>query len=306
MLAHILSNRCLSAVTVLAFAAMAAGCGSDESAKPADPPADSGGVPSAGPTLPEVAGTCPAMTQGAQQFLGKNVLLHVPPEGAPKGGPLVVYWHGSGSSTNECSLVLGPTLNEITAAGGVVACMDGGQSTGDGAYTGPFEWYEGDYNVADEVVACAMERFELDPRRIHALGMSAGGLQSSQMVLRRAYMASAVSMSGGCLDCPEPPDPTNKIPMMLFHGSWEADLVVIHFYDTSRNMANVLLERGQFALDCNHNGAHRAPAEEAPDMWRFFQDHPYKVSPEPYTNGLPDGFPDYCNVVTEPLPLHME
>jgi poly(3-hydroxybutyrate) depolymerase len=257
------SNRSLSAVTVLAFAAVTAGCSSDDPVKAGDP-ADSGTKVVPGPTLPAVAGTCPEMAEGAQQFLGKNVLLHVPPEGAPKGGPLVFYWHGSGSSTLECSSVLGATLTEITAAGGVVACMDGGQSTGEGDFSGPYEWYDGDYNVADEVVACATEKFELDPKRIHALGMSAGGLQSSQMVLRRAYMASAVSMSGGCIACGEPPDPSNKVPMMLFHGSWEADVVGVHFYDLSRNLANVLLERGQFAVDCNHNGGHTRRAKRRP------------------------------------------
>jgi len=303
MFVSLLSNPSRALAAAMAFTASLAGCSSTDS----DPEGQKTPVQEPEPpkpTLPAAEGECPAMTQGAQLFRGKNVFLHVPPEGAPKGGSLVFYWHGSGSNTGECSLVLGPTLKAITDAGGVVACMDGGQSTNDGAYTGPFEWYEGDYNVADEVVACATEKFELDPRRIHALGMSAGGLQSSQMVLRRAYMASAVSMSGGCLDCPEPPDGSNKVPMMLFHGSWEADLVVIHFYDTSRNMANKLLERGQLAIDCNHGGGHRPPSEEAPDMWQFFQDHPYKVDPEPYTAGLPSSFPAYCSLVTEPLPLY--
>jgi predicted esterase len=179
--------------------------------------------------------------------------------------------------------------------------MDGGQSAGEGEYTGPFEWSDGDYDVADEVVACAGAKFKTDPKRIHTLGMSAGGLQTSQMVLRRAYLASAVSLSGGCIDCGDPPDPTNKIPMLLFHGSYEADVVVIHFYDTSRNMENVLLERGQFVVDCNHNQGHVVPPTSA-SWWQFFQDHPYEVTPEPYAQGLPADFPGYCQIVTTPWP----
>lgn len=300
MLRLVRLSRPVSAVAAAALAAVLAGCGSDTAGSPAP-----GEQAVQGPELPAKAGTCPAMAQGDNQFRGKNVLLHVPPDGSPKGGPLVFYWHGSLSNTGECSLTLRNQIPEITAQGGVVACMDGGQSANDGDYTGPFEWYEGDYAVADEVVACATEKFGIDSKRIHALGMSAGGLQTSQMVLRRSYLASAVSLSGGCLDCREPPDASNKTPVMFFHGSWEADLVVIRFYDTSRNMENKFREWGHFAIDCDHGGGHMVPPEGA-SMWQFFQDHPYKVQPEPYADGLPDSFPDYCKIVTEHMPLKAE
>jgi predicted esterase len=299
MVASVSSRHRLSALMVMSLAAALHGCGNDSSKKGAG---DGGGGSGDAPTLPTAQGTCPAMIDGDQQFLGKNVLLHVPPADAPTGGPLIIYWHGTGSSTAECQIALSGQMAEINAQGGVVACMDGGQSVNDGDYTGPFEWYSGDYNVADEVVACATAKFKTDAKRIHTLGMSAGGLQASQMAFRRAYVASAVSMSGGCIDCPEPPDPTNKIPMMFFHGSEAADVVVIHFYDTSHQMENTFLERGQFALDCDHNGGHMLPPEGA-SMWKFFQDHPYRVTPEPYAAGIPAGFPSYCQIVTQAWPL---
>jgi hypothetical protein len=57
---------------------------------------------------------------------------------------------------------------------------------------------------------------------------------------------------------------------------------------------------GEFSIDCNDGGNHtdfftkRAPGLE-PVAWKFFNDHPYGVKPEPYTS-LPSGFPTYCKI----------
>jgi hypothetical protein len=54
---------------------------------------------------------------------------------------------------------------------------------------------------------------------------------------------------------------------------------------------------GGFAVDCNHGGGHcGAPADDIAAQWQFCKDHPFGVSPEPYKNGLPSGFPSYCTI----------
>ena len=57
-------------------------------------------------------------------------------------------------------------------------------------------------------------------------------------------------------------------------------------------------------LECIHDSGHDVPPIEPPDpdttkfwsLWQFMMDHPYGTDPSPYENGLPAGFPDWCQV----------
>ena len=41
---------------------------------------------------------------------------------------------------------------------------------------------------------------------------------------------------------------------------------------------------------------HTVPASGRDSAYKFLQDHPFGVSPEPYEKGLPAGFPSYCSL----------
>jgi hypothetical protein len=131
--------------------------------------------------LPKPTGTCPEFKEGMVTFKGQRFQIYVGDDGESKLGPLVFYWYATGSSVSEVTRGLSTKIvSDIKAQGGMVAAMV--SSVGTGQSTGNFVWFVDDYNFADEVLACAIEKkVGIDTSRIHAIGFSAGGLQSTWM-----------------------------------------------------------------------------------------------------------------------------
>ncbi|MET0286558.1 MAG: hypothetical protein ABW352_18895 [Polyangiales bacterium] len=255
-------------------------------------------------TLPKPKGKCPTIKDGSATFAGIPVRLYVGNDGEQKLGPLVFYWYATGSSASEVTRGLSnDIIEEIKDMGGMVAVFE--RSLGTGQSTGNFVWFVDDYNVADEVLACALEqKVGIDTSHIHAIGFSAGGLQSSWMAYaRNNYMASIVAYSGGLTGLgagtwvtpvDDTPDPSNVVSAMLVHGAPGRDVVIMDFAAGSAAMQEDIKKRGGLALDCNHGGGHMIPAAVPPSAWQFMQDHPYKLQADPYASGIPASFPKYC------------
>jgi hypothetical protein len=189
-------------------------------------------------------------------------------------------------------------INEITAEGGIVA--SGNQSTRTGSDTGNGVWFTGDFEIADEVVACAKEQLDIDPRRIYTAGGSAGALQAGIMAYKRSsYLAASVPNSGGyTIGGNMLEDPTHVPAVMTLHGAQGVDVVIVDFSQQSLVLDVDIAKKGGFAIDCNHGGGHiGAPPNLIESGWQFMKDHPFGVSPEPYANGLPMGFPSYCKII---------
>lgn len=257
--------------------------------------------------LPSITGKCPDMTKGGSLLfrakgMNKHRLVQVwtDPNAKGKNGPLIFYWHGTGMNPGEALLGLGPLIDKVTSMGGaVVAPFRDPES-------GIFPWYlvldlEGkrldDLLLADEVLACAREQIGINTRQIHTLGLSAGGLQSTQMSYRRSnYIASSVQYSGGLVTDPPPSkEPRNRFSSMIFHGG-PADIVVVPFALTSERYLKALLSAGHFGFMCDHLTGHIIPPGVSDSVWTFFMDHPFG-SPSPYKGkGLPKGFPAYCKM----------
>lgn len=257
--------------------------------------------------LPKPTAPCPEIKDGTVTFKGSQFRIYVGNDGETKNGPLVFYWYATGSSISEVTRGLSPQIiDEIKSQGGMVAAMV--RTTGLGQTTGNFVWYVEDYKLADEVLACAIEKkVGIDTSRIHAIGFSAGGLQSSWMAYaRNNYMASVVAYSGGLTGLGEgtwvtpvneTPDPSNTVSAMLIHGAAGRDVVVMDFAAGSAAMAADIKKKGGFAMDCNTNGGHSIPSGIQSSAWQFMKDHPYKVKPSPYVAaGIPSGFPSYCKI----------
>jgi poly(3-hydroxybutyrate) depolymerase len=187
------------------------------------------------------------------------------------------------------------TLQAIQDAGGIVVAPY------HDAAAGQWPWYlvsgtqEDNLLVADEILACALAGPGVDTRRIHTIGMSAGGLQATQMSLRRAsYLASVVIYSGGLgYGMPPNADPTNHFAAMIFHGGAE-DVVQISFQETSQRYYDLLVGDGHYALLCDHGLGHMIPTDAAPAVRQFFADHPYGVDPSPWATERPAVVPSYC------------
>jgi len=260
-------------------------------------------------TLPQSTGTCPDFTEGvitvspAGNSQSRNVKIWVSDAANTLDGPIVFYWHGTGGSPDEALTGLGTdTIDAIKAAGGIVAAPYHDPAAGTYPWfltIYPLETREDDLRVADEILACALEEIGIDTGRIHSIGMSAGGLQTSQFSFRRSnYIASVVTYSGGIWACNFPPpnqDPSNKFAAMIFHGG-VSDIVVISFKAASECYKNLLTANGSFAFICDHSQGHTMPSGVQNNVWQFFQDNRYGFDPSTYETGLPADFPSYCGL----------
>jgi predicted esterase len=217
-----------------------------------------------------------------------------------QGGPVIVYWHGQGSSpTNEVPVAF--DVSTITGLGGTVVGFVASSRTGTptGA-TGPSVWYESDVAFADMAVACAIEQRHSDPRHIHAAGWQAGALQAVYMwYARSGYVASVVSYSGGV-------DTINQValqtpyaaPTLVAHGAMGSDTLILDFATASAEWESIIATDDGTYVDCNGSGDDldfftQLGPDLKPVAWQFLDDHPYGVSPEPYTS-LPSDFPAFC------------
>jgi len=249
--------------------------------------------------LPRPTGPCPDFAEGMitvhPHGVARDVQLWM--SSSAHKGPLVFYWHGTNGQPAQAVQGLGQrTIDAIRQQGGIVAAPAHDPAAG------TWPWYlvagtqELDLDVADEVLACAIDKVGVDLRRIHSVGFSAGAIQTVQMSYRRAgYLASVVTYSGGQLaDIPDQ-DPANRFAAMLFHGG-PSDQVVVGFAMVTEQYRAALAAAGRFAFVCNHGMGHRIPVEAVDSVWRFLQDHPFGTTPSPYAAALPAGFPSYCTL----------
>ena len=253
--------------------------------------------------LPTVTGTCPAMANldgGVATFAGQDVTVW---SGDPANGPgpLLIYWYATGSTPSEAPISIGSAqMTKILAEGGVVAAQN--QTTSQGGTTGNNVWYQGDVTIADQVVACAVKNQKIDVRHISSLGYSAGALQSTYMWFARSgYIASVIAYSGGedGLDQVAMQDPAHPPAAVVAHGAEGSDVYgTFDFYDASIAWEKDLVAARAFTVDCDDGGAHAdytLRTSIAPEAFQLLVDHPYGVSPEPYT-ALPATWPTYCTI----------
>ena len=266
------------------------------------------GGSSSGPTptaLPTPTAICPTLKSGMVSFLGSEVSLTVGPSGV--AGPLLFYWHATGMTYTEVSTGFGDFMDEVESSGGVVASFT--STTGSGSNTGNAVWYTGDFAIADEVLACALEQGLVDPRRVHVSGYSAGGLQCGVMARARSgYVASVLCMSGGLvqalsfmLDGFALQEPSYSPSAIAAHGAAGLDVIGVDFSTCSAYFCGLVAADGGVAIDCDDGGDHLASmASRARTMGavatRFFDENRWG-SPADYAAGLPSYFPDYCKLV---------
>lgn len=268
---------------------------STDAAVSGDAPPPSG----ARPSIPTPTGTCPDITKGDVTFAPAGI----PPRmvkleldaAATTPGPLVLYWHATGSSPLEAGYALGSTQGKITSAGGIIA------SPYSDPAAGQFEWYlvngsatQDDFVLADEIVACLAAANRIDTSHIHSIGMSAGALQTSALsFLRASYIASVATYSGGLTGNFTPPsqNPDNKFAALIFAGGPSDNVFNVDFVAASKRYQQVLRDRGHFAVLCDHGKGHRIPLDAAPSVVTFFETFGFGA---PAVEALPPGFPAYC------------
>jgi poly(3-hydroxybutyrate) depolymerase len=248
------------------------------------------------PKLPAIMGDCPEFKNGSTIMVAghKGIVLQV---GAPgKAGPLLFYWHGTGSSPAEANMF--PGNSEIVAAGGIVAAFDGKKSSGaKGDCSGTAAHNIADFDAADQIAACAVMSGQIDPHRIYSTGCSAGGLQTGCMaMLRSSYLAAVAPNSGGIVG-QQPWQDMHTPAVFTMHGSDSADVVIVMFSQTSATFDMAAKSHGGFVVNCNHGGGHcGAPRDLQQAAWTFMKDHPFGVGESPWKAGIPTGVPSYCKI----------
>jgi len=188
----------------------------------------------------------------------------------------------------------------VATDGGIVASF--ATTNGRGVNTGNGVWFTGDFEAADQILACGIQAGLVDTSRIYTAGYSAGGLQACAMVAQRGrYLAAAICYSGGAgIIRGTPQDTSNLPPTLLLHGAAGSDVIIIDFNAASASWATAYAAAGGLAIDCDDGGDHIVSAFTRMGFggraMPFLKAHAYG-SPSPYAAGLPGDCPSYCEIV---------
>lgn len=258
------------------------------------------------PIIPEINGECPTFQEGTNTVSLMGITATVI-AGAKSDGtaPLLFYYYGTGKLGGVSTLPRS-IKDDIVSLGGIVFAPNSALNTG-GDCSGTGTFGIDDFKISDQVVACAVKNYGIDPRRIYATGCSAGGLTTGCMgIMRSNYVAAVAPNSGGVTigygDLQNP----NHMPNAITMNGGAGDNVIVNFGNTSEAYDNYVLKYGGFAVNCIHNSGHcGAPTAVYESAWKFLMDHPFGVTPEPYESGLPSGFASSCKIfeMTDMAPL---
>jgi poly(3-hydroxybutyrate) depolymerase len=208
--------------------------------------------------------------------------------------PMLLYWHGTGSTSGEYSGMAAAIAQGVTSMGGVIVSFQNTTNQGDCSASGTFIFCTGDFAVMDQYVACAVKNRNVDPHRIYTAGCSAGGLMSTAMAAARSsYIAAAAPNSGGMV-ISTPFDSMNTPALMTIHGAPGSDVVIIDFSQSSSTADMLFKQHGGLVVNCNHGMGHCGGSGLAGDAWKFFQDHPYGIKPDPWATAIPAGINPKC------------
>ncbi|MCC6751910.1 MAG: hypothetical protein IT371_29925 [Deltaproteobacteria bacterium] len=250
--------------------------------------------------VPKPSGTCPSFAAGLNAFTAggraRQAKVWISSAATQLDGPLVFYWHSSGGTPDEAAYALGAgPMKELTDKGGIVVAPVRDPASQ------PFPWYlvrgtaDHDLRLADEILACAVQRVGVDLRRVHSIGMSAGAVMTTQMSWRRSgYLASVATYSGGQEATPPNQDPSNLFAALVFHGGPTDTFGSYSFQALSTTYHGALVSAGHFAAICNHGNGHVLPPNAGTLTLTFLLAHPFGTRPSPYAKGLPAPFPGYC------------
>jgi len=185
------------------------------------------------PVIPPVSGDCPAWTNTTIDFMGlPGVQIAVGAKPEAPTAPMLLYWHGTGSTAGEFAALAAPVSQGITAAGGVIVSPQG--TTGGDLNSGTLIFGASDLKVMDQLVACAVKDRNVDPHKIYTMGCSAGGLMATATaILRSNYIAAAAPNSGGVTLAPAF-EGMHTPPLMTVHGAMGSDVVIVDFFTDER------------------------------------------------------------------------
>lgn len=247
------------------------------------------------PIIPEVAGDCPNFDAGAITYMGLGgIMVSAGAKPAAPTAPMVFYWHGTGSTAGEYAGMAAAVVAGVSQEGGVLVSFQG--STGGDLLSGTAVFGAGDFEITDQLLACAVRDRNVDPRRVFATGCSAGGLFSAAMGAARSNYMAAIAPNSGGFTVPVAWQNGWTPALMTVHGAPGVDVVAVDFSQTSATADMAYKQRGGFVINCNHGSAHCGGGGLAGNIWEFFRNHPYGASPSPWVGGLPSSINPVCKI----------
>ncbi|KAJ3188267.1 hypothetical protein HDU85_005417 [Gaertneriomyces sp. JEL0708] len=268
------------------------------------------------PVIPEAPATCFQLQRGAgivkqevavdvSEGVSRQAIVYWKPDQNIKfngDAPVMLYFHGTYGNPNLEPYFLATSFNTFLDEGGIIVAprSDIGPSE--------FEWHivrnrtaMNDMIMVDAIVSCLMQTKSFSMRRIHAAGFSAGGIQTTWLsVLRRQYIASVASFSGGLSTSTVPGDgETLPVPAALvIHGGRLDRFDTSTFQEPSERFFKYVQSKGSAAVICNHGLGHLIARMQGTDaVSTFFKDNTYATSSPKYSPGTAldrAHFASYC------------
>jgi len=208
--------------------------------------------------------------------------------------PMVFYWHGTGSTAGEYAGMAAAVSAGVNQEGGVLISFQG--TSGGDLLSGTSTFGKGDFDIADQLLACAVKNHNVDPKRVYSTGCSAGGLFAGAMGAARSNYMAAIGPNSGGWTVPVAFQSAWTPALMTVHGRPGGDVVIVDFSMTSMTADSAYKQRGGFVINCNTGGGHCGGGGLSGDMWEFFKAHPYGTNPSPWKDALPSGFSSQCKI----------
>lgn len=249
---------------------------------------------------------CPAILPGENTITSaerQRTFIVQLPKGASStdGLPIVFLYHGVGGSPDSMIDTSGLTAEQEKTPFILVSSRSERDKNGKAVLK--TDWYYGapqfdmdnpDLVLFDDLLKCVGAQYKANPKRIYATGMSGGGLMSSFLGVHRGKVLAAVSpFSGGYLH-PWPAD-SGKVPFAYSWGGTTDFAYEQNFDAMADKVLKALKGSGHFVVACNHGLGHKWPKEGGNYAAKFLLAHTLG-GPEPFANGLGDGWPAYCKV----------
>lgn len=230
--------------------------------------------------------------------------------------PLVFAWHWLNASAS--SFIRQAEMETAVEQMRFIAVLP--ESVSSYVFDWPFAEFWGipsELQFFDDLYSCVTQRFRVDRRRVHGIGVSAGGLWLTYLSTteRANYFGSIEVLSGGLGEVPFAwrmayMPQANKFPALVLWGG-PTDFLGVNFDQASQRLRDELVRDHHFVLQCVHGMGHALPPIAPPAgggtrfraLWQFFLDHPFGSAPgaSPYfAGGLPADFPSWCSIASRP------
>ncbi len=164
------------------------------------------------------------------------------------------------------------------------------------------EWDQGapgdnaDVALFDDLLTCAEAKLGAHSDRLYVAGDSGGGMFTTFLTSQFSQRVAAAAINSGGLLFPFPEEAAPPIPLIYGWGG-ECDTARGQSFNTfAQTLLPAFHANGNFLVACNHNSGHEWKPLFSPWMLEFLFAHTKDQAMSPWTGGVPDTMPEYCEI----------